>query len=106
MGTVSVQGNRVYCPLDHTTMNFVRTVPHEDSTDCAGKPIKVTRKYFVCPKCNTIIAFAYREDGKRGELKAVMDAEKEMGVKFFNHEVSTDSDEYGSTKAKAKDGDQ
>jgi len=93
MGTVSVQGNRVYCPLDHETMTFARTVPHEDALDCAGKPIKVTRKYYVCPKCETVVAFSYREDGKRGELKAVMDAEKEMGVKYLNHEISMNSDD-------------
>ena len=89
MGTISVQGNKVFCPLDHTTMGYARTVPHMDSTDCAGKPIKVTRKYYVCPECGTQVSFSFREDGKPGDLKQVLDFEKKHG-KLLKSEINLD----------------
>jgi len=86
MGTVSVQGNKVFCPLDHATMTYAKTVPHVDSQDMQGKPIKVTQKLYVCPKCESVVAFSFREDGKPGELKQVLDFEKQHG-KLLKSEI-------------------
>lgn len=86
MQSVNVQGNDVFCPIDGCSMRYQRSVKDQIEQDSQGKNILVTKKIFICPKCESLIAFSFRQDGQPGELKQLLDAEKKVG-KIFKSEL-------------------
>lgn len=58
-------------------MRYVRTKAHQhrpnaDMTgpelDDNGRPLLVSRMFFACAKCQTVVWFDFREDGQVGDL--------------------------------------
>ena len=90
MPSVYLNGTKVFCPLDNEVMVKGPVVPHQNGTDNSGRPIKVTLKHYQCPKCESVVTFSFREDGKPGELKQALDAEKSCG-KIFTY-IDKDGD--------------
>ena len=71
----------VFCPECETTMKYVRTVPHQSDRDYKGDLVKVSRVFYGCGKCQTVVWFNFREDGKPGDLYRKMEIMKREGIK-------------------------
>ena len=79
----------VFCPMCDTMMKKVRTKPHQHGFDPDtkrplikpdGRPVLVSRVFYGCVKCNTVVWFDFREDGKVGTLHNKIKIQKMLGV--------------------------
>jgi RNase P subunit RPR2 len=70
----------VFCPECGMSMRYVKTKPHQKARDYKGRLIRVSRVFFGCGKCMTIVHFSYREDGKPGDLYRKMQILKSEGI--------------------------
>jgi len=81
----------VFCPECGMMMKYVKSMPnqHRSNHDCSGperdhlgKPILVTRRFYACGKCETVVWFDYRQDGKEGDLHKRLEFMKKVGRKL------------------------
>ena len=71
----------VFCPECGTMMRYVKTKPHQHVRDDSGALVNVSRVFYGCSSCHTIINFFYREDGKEGDLHKLLQFCKDAGIK-------------------------
>lgn len=71
----------VFCPECETMMKYVKTKPHQWDRDYKGELIRVSLVFYGCGKCQTVVFFKYREDGKPGDLYRKMKIMKDAGIK-------------------------
>lgn len=78
----------VFCPECGKMMTFAKSKAnqHRPNVDCSGmeldeegKPLLVTRRFYVCAKCETVVWFDYRQDGKEGDLHKRLEFMKRTG---------------------------
>ena len=81
----------VFCPECETMMKYATTKPnqHRPNADCTGpeldergKPLLVARRFYVCGKCETVVWFDYRQDGKEGDLHRKLEFAKKVGKRL------------------------
>lgn len=81
----------VFCPECGMTMAYAQTKPHQHrpNADCTGpeldemgRPLLVSRRFYVCGKCETVVWFDYREDGKEGDLHRRLEFAKKTGLQL------------------------
>lgn len=73
----------VFCPMCGATMRKVTSKPNQHRMDeDTGKLLSVTRVFYGCQleKCQTIVWFDYRQDGKQGRLHKFIAAQKKFGI--------------------------
>jgi len=79
----------VFCPLCQTMMSKSKSKAHQRGfshrtkqplINRDGTPVLVTRVFYCCGKCSTVVWFDYREDGKVGELHKETQINKMTGV--------------------------
>ena len=80
----------VFCPLCDTMMSKVKTKPHQRGVDTDthaplyqdnGQPLLVSRVFYGCGKCNTVLWFDYREDGQMGDLRKELAIREVAGIR-------------------------
>jgi len=78
----------VFCPECGVMMKYAKSKPnqHRPNSDCSGpelddmgKPLLVTRRFYACVKCETVVWFDYRQDGKEGDLHKRLEFMKKHG---------------------------
>jgi hypothetical protein len=81
----------VFCPECGTMMKYAKSKKdqHRPNVDCSGpelddfgRPLLVTRRFYVCGKCETVVWFDYRQDGKEGDLHKELEFMRKTGRKF------------------------
>lgn len=99
--------DKVFCPMCGSKMQYVKTKAHQHGFDmvtklplcskedkckikklqggckrvCAKRSVVfVSRVFFGCSKCMTVVWFDFREDGKRGDLSLLLAEAKRLGV--------------------------
>ena len=81
----------VFCPECGMMMKYAKSKAHQHrpNEDCSGpeldafgKPLLVTRRFYVCVKCETVVWFDYRQDGKEGDLHKRLKLAKKFGVQM------------------------
>ena len=81
----------VFCPECNTMMKYAKTKPDQhrpnfDHTgpelDSNGRPLLVSRRFYVCGKCDTVVWFDYRQDGKEGDLHRRLQFMKQTGQRL------------------------
>ncbi len=85
----------VFCPMDSdespngicgTAMRKVKVDTNAHTRDRKGKLINVTRVFYGCGRCGTIVHFEYRQDGAKGDLYLDLDFERRHGMKLLKDE--------------------
>lgn len=80
----------LFCPECGTMMRFAKSKAdqHRPNADCSGpelddlgRPLLVTRRFYVCEKCETVAWFDYRQDGKEGDLHKQLEFFKKTGIR-------------------------
>ena len=80
----------VFCPECQTNMKHAEKKQHQQGFELYSKtplyedgiPVLVTRVFYYCPKCQTVVWFDFREDGKRGQLNEEIAWHKEHGTRM------------------------
>lgn len=75
-------GNKVFCNMCHNVMVKAKTFPNQHRREKNGQVVKVTRVFYVCPKCETYYNFDYRQDGKQGDMNKVLQIQKALKQQF------------------------
>jgi RNase P subunit RPR2 len=71
----------VFCPECDTMMRYAGMKAHQSARDARHRLIKVTRVFYWCPKCYTVVSFSYREDGNKGDLYKFLQECKNSGIR-------------------------